>query len=325
MAERAAKATAEIEALGGEEGVEVGKLIVPHVLSGKADDETCNAIFDGIAEANPQALARMGQMFVTTALEDERTGAAFADQLLQEEYGEGYTAEKIARLVELDKAGLIDADALSEDLGAVRQPTARERELEAQVKERDARLKELSGDKDAQVRKEAERLQTTVRASISQAVMARVTPIADSIGWQGEGLLARLGALAAAEMNAEIERSPEFDAITELAESGRAFDRDGKPTRLMRVKLEAIGRRGEAMFLKTARELKPVVQLLAEQQKKPTTRKPAADKNGRSSDPPPRREEPQAPSAKPKTTEEGLEAIRERHRKRVQDAQAFAG
>jgi hypothetical protein len=271
----------------------------------------------------------MGGEFVNAALTDERTGAAFGDRLLESEFGEGYKAELIRKLVEGHREGLIDLEGVEEGLGTAREPTARERELEGRLKEAEGKVKELTGGKEDATRKEEQRLATTVKETVSRAVMAKVLPIAEDIGWvekEGDtgphaGLLAELGELAVAKMNAAIERTPEWDAIQQLVKDGNAF-RDGQPTRLMRIQLEAVQRRGTALFKGTARRLKPVIGLLAGQAATPKTEDPPPPPTGRSEG----GEKPQTDAAetqqrKPRT----LDEIHEEFQRRQRDQQAAVG
>lgn len=273
LAERAQAAEGKITKIGGDEGLQVAEAIIPHLFGPKATEDSVNAVFEALVETNAPLVASMGQSFINHALDDEKTGPAFADRLLQGEFGEGYTAERLRVLVALDREGLIDVDGLREDLGTAREPTARERELEGKLKETEARVKELTGGQEDATRREEQRLRDTVTETVSRAVMAKVLPVAEQIGWvekEGDnkgphaGLLGRLGKLAISDMNAEIKKSPEWDAVQQLVEEGRAFQ-NGQPTRAMRVNLEAIERRGTAMFKKTAREFRPLISLLAAQ------------------------------------------------------------
>ncbi len=171
--------------------------------------------------------------------------------------------------------------------------------------------------------------------------MAEVLPIADNIGWvkrEGDtgphaGILARLGDLVTKELNADLERTPEWDAIQQLVEEGAAFDRDGRPTRRMRVQVEAAKRRGVAMFKKSARELRPVISLLAGQNAQPTEDPPQPPPQGRSGD-----EKGQAGGAAAQqqrqqgddelaglSTEERLELLYQRQQARARDAEAPVG
>lgn len=289
MAEQAAEAKAALDRIGGDEGLQVAEAIVPHLFAAQITPETVNGMFNALVDARPQLVAQMGEGFINAALDDERTGEAFGNRLLEGEFGEGYTREVIKELVELDREGLIDREELRGDLGTGREPTARERELEAKLKESEGRVKELSGGKEDATRREEQRLKDTVKDAVSKAVMAEVLPIADKIGWvekEGNkgphaGLLARLGKLATAGLNAGLEQTPEWDAIQQLVAEGEAF-RDGQPTRAMRVKLNAAAARGKANFRAIARELRPLISLLAGQNAQTPPEDPPPPPTGRS-------------------------------------------
>lgn len=290
-AERLAAREEAVSRIGGDEGLKVAEAIAPHLFTAEPTAENATGMFEALVDTNPALVAQMGSEFINAALNDEKTGPAFADRLLEGEFGEGYTRKVINELIALDKEGLIDRESLREDLGTGREPTARERDLQTQLEAAQAQVKQLSGDNQDATRKAEQSLQSTLRSSISDVVMAKVNPIAEKVGWVGEGMLSRLGALASAELNQQIEQTPEYAAVQALVEGGQAF-RDGKPTTMMRVKLDAIGRRSEAMFLKTVRELKPLLDSLAGK-KSPAT-KPPTPGTSRSGDeqqqapPPPR-------------------------------------
>ena len=324
LAERAAEAEGKLAKLGGDEGAQVAEAIIPHLFSAEVTPENADAMFDALVEANAPLVATMGESFINAALNDERTGPAFADRLLEGEFGEGYTAEQIRELVELHREGLIDVEGLRDDIGTGREPTARERDLEAKLEAANKKVTELTGGNEDATRKEARRLEQTVRKSVGEAVMAKVQPLAERIGWVERGgntgplagTLARLGSLAAAEMNAQIEQTPEWDAIQQLVADGNAF-RDGEPTRLMRVKLEAIQRRAEAMFKKTARELRPLISAAAGRPDHTPTPTGRSSSGGDAGEGP----SPDAAPKKPRT----LEEINADFDRRMREAQSPVG
>jgi hypothetical protein len=333
LAEKAAASEAKLAKLGGDEGLEVAAGIIPHLFTTQVTPESVNGMFEALVDTNPQLVAAMGEAFVNEALNDERTGAAFGDRLLQSEFGEGYTADRLRELVELDRQGLIDVESLREDLGTGREPTARERELEAKLDAATKQVKELTGGREDATRREEQRLAQTVKQAVSRAVMAKVLPIADKIGWvekEGNkgphaGLLARLGKLAVAEMNAGIEQTPEWDAIQQLVSEGTAF-RDEQPTRLMRVQLSAIAARGRANFKATARELKPLISLLAGQNAPPPSDDPPPPPTpGRSGDDATTTTERPAPTDAQQQKPQTLEEINEQFDRRMRESRAPVG
>ena len=306
----------------------MAKAIIPHLFEAQPGPAHANAMFDALVEANAPLVATMGEAFINAALDDERTGPAFADRLLEQKLGEGYTLARVEELVALDREGLIDVESLKEDLGTGREPTARERELETQLTAEKARVKELTGGKEDATRREEQRLADTVETAVTNAVGALVQPLAEKIGWVTKegatgphaGVLSRLGKLANAELQAAVKQMPEYDQIQQLVKEGRAF-KDGKPTQIMRVKLDAIQRRGLAHFKQTARELRPAISLLAGQNAAAPNDPPPPSTAGRSGDD--ATTQPPAPAAQRKP--QSLDEINAEYDRRMREAREPVG
>jgi hypothetical protein len=270
-------------------------------------------------------------MFVEHALDDKETGAAFADRLFQSEYGEDYGKERIDELVELDRQGLIDVEGAREDLGAVRQPTARERELQSKLDERDETIKQLTGESKDATSQTEKTLNDQLDRFVTSEAMKVVTPIVQKVGWVAaegeEGAVAESkilhGEMVSAWIDLKVKQSPHYEAIQLLREQGNAF-RGGEPTRQMRVAMDRLRDFSKATILRAVRTQQSMPYAKAFTGKQT----PAPAKNGRSSndttarlvDAPPRA---QTPAPKRLSAEEEIELLDRQYDAKVRDSKRY--
>jgi len=317
-AEKLSEVQTAISELGGDEGLQVAQSIIKPLLSAEVNKQTAHTIFEGMVSANPAAVAQMSQLFVQTAIDDEQTGAAFADRLLESEFGDGYTADRLRELVALDAQGLIDVETLRGDLGAVRQPTAHERDLETKLRERDETIEQLTGEKQDATSKTEKTLDDHLDRYVTSEAMKVVTPIALKVGWvAGEGEEGEIaeskilhGEMVSAWLDQKVKASPHYEAIQALRAQGNAF-KNGEPSVQMRVAMNRLREFTRATFMRAVRTQQGNAYVKAFTGKKT----PAPDSTGRSSNdtaaPPraqPRVEKKETPDEKIARLDQQLEA-----------------
>lgn len=315
--------------LGGDAGVEFSKSVNAIVFKAEVGEEDAEAFMNHLSGASLPLVIQTGQHFINTALNDEQHGPAFGDKLLQGEFGEGYTAERIRELVELDRNGLLDD--VRANMQFARTPTETERAL----REENAALKaQLSGSdktagKDATATTNAS---TEASAAVDELVTGRamdvVLPIARKIGWaarDGEEATEEQtlrGEMLTAWLNQRMQASPEFREIQQLKARGDAL-REGLPSPALQTKLDRIEARAKALFLEAARKLNA--------SRTPAPAKtPNAPKGGdaapKTDTPPPPVQEPKPRQGeKPMTTRERLDALHRKYAGAAADAEVSVG
>lgn len=327
---------AEREALGGEQGVAVAKAIAPALWHTSPGEAEADALLDAVSEANQPLAVACGQRLVRTALDDDETGPQFGDTLVAEWFGkaptgEGYTADRLRKLVEADNAGLIDWEELDADIAAARaeQPSAREAELEARVKELEGQAKQSPDEKarasaaEEQRRKDEE----AVDRYVTDRAVAKVLPIAVKQGLaagddeEGAEDKVLFGEILTAWLNERVKAFPESHGIRDLKKNGTAY-RNGQPTSALIQQTDSLEMRAKALFLETVRKLR-VSQTIPVPTKRPPTRQPPTDGDGGGERQPPTRQPTQPPAAddaKPKS----LEEIKAKFRRRAEEEAAEA-
>lgn len=328
LAEKLTAREAERAELGGDEGVTVARAILPHLLSGDTSAETVNGFMNALTETNLPLAREIGQQFVNLALDDERTGKEFGNQLLEGQFGEGYNAEMLEKLVGAHRAGLVDLDAVQEDEGFGRTPTTRERELQEKLDAAERQVREFQGNRDDTARREEQRLSDAVDDFVSAQAMEEVLPIVTKLGWvpregeeAGEALKLH-GSMFTAYLEMEIKRSPEYDRIKALKEAGNAF-RDGKPTTQLRVAIQGLRNKAKAITSKAGRTLAPTY--AKSFTSTAHTAQPPTAKSGDAAPtaPPPAAAPPAQPQAR--SYDEQLEEVRARFRANRQAAETTVG
>jgi hypothetical protein len=339
LAEKLTAREEDYAAIGGDEGAPIAKAIMPHVLAAQPTPEAVDAVFNALTEANTPLVREMAGTLINVALNDPQTGEEFGNQLLEGEFGKGYNAEVVGKLVEAHKAGLIDLENLEEDQEFGRTPTTRERQLEEKLaaeKQRaeaaEKRLKGSEGERTEATRRAEQQLNDTVDDFITEQAMDEVLPIATKLGWVAgdgdEGPLAAAkvlhGKMVTAYIEAEVKSSPEYATIQALKEAGNAF-RGGRPTLQMRQAVASLRTRAKATMMQAGRTLAPTY--AKSFTKSPTAKQPPTAVTGANAqnDPPPQRAAGPKTTASPKSTDEVLEELYQKFSGHANDAQVKVG
>jgi hypothetical protein len=350
----------EREELGGEQGVTVAKAIAPALWNAEPGEKEADILLDAVSEANTPLALACGQRLIKTALEDEATGKEFASSLFVGEFGEGYDLDRISKLVEadkagsipenlftkaygegydksrvdklveLDKAGLIDMDDAEEDLADFKskQPTVREAELQARVKELEGKQSQSPDEKQRASQAEQQRRKDdeAVDSYVTDRAVSAVLPIAIkqglAAGDEEEGAEDRVlfGKILTAYLDSEVKAFPEYHHIRALKQSGNAY-RGGKPTSQLVQKTDSLEKRAKALFLSTVRTLRGSQTIPVPTRRSPTGPKPQTDGDGGEQPKPIPTQVPQSTDGKPKS----LEDIKAKYRNRIADEQRQVG
>lgn len=339
FAETAEKLTAreaERQEIGGDEGVQIAREILPRLLSPKTTEGDVNAVFEAMVEANPPLVAQMGSAFINAALNDERTGEAFGSQLLESELGEGYNLAKLRSLVEADQMGLIDHEAVEEGRQMARTPTEREQQLEAENKRLTETVQKYEGKTTDATAKEEQRLNDLVDSFVTDEAMDEVLPIVRKLGWipgddeKGDPLNAAKvlhGEMVTAYLNAKVKASNEYTTIQALKEEGRAF-KNGQPTLQMRKAVNSLRTRAKAVMLQAGRTL-GTTYASSFTRTRTATSQPSTT-TSRSGDTPttpatPAQQQPQSSQQPQLSTQEKLDALAARYKSAASEAEIAVG
>ncbi len=269
----------EVNDLGGPDGLEIAKGIIPALLSPNPTAEEVDSVFQTITETNPAAMQAMSWNILTHALNEERpdasglpTNIATGNALIKQFLNEKYDVEQIEKLIAFDEAGLIDKDELSKELENFTGKSKRELELEARLKAvEDKGQQDQAAEKTKAEARVAQHVDRTEKYVINGA-MSQIIPIAEQFGWTAtkeelassdpnikslaEAKIA-FGELLTPWLDQFVKSHVKFAGVESLGKQEQAFNADGNPTVLLKKNGQEVINAAIAAFKQKVRILNP--------------------------------------------------------------------
>lgn len=267
--EQFAAAREQLQKVGGEDGITFAETVVPLLNNPNPSENEADIAFEAFAERNPALLAAMGNRLLNVALTDERTGESMANNLIREEFGEGYDLATIHKLVGFHRGGLLDMDAF--DKAAVSagldKPSPLVEKLENEVKTLKQTVETLQGKTNSVEQAEAAKVQAKADEWISTELMKGIPELAKKVGWMPKDkgdervnkALTRLGDLVSAHLERFSKSASEYANYKHLRDNNKIFGQDGNPINLARVQASPLNNRAKAEFIQIVKDLQPLI------------------------------------------------------------------
>lgn len=247
----------ELGDVGGTEGLEIAKAVMPALLSANPTNEDADTVFQNVTETNPELMKAMSWNILTHSLKEQALDPASqrpismvtGDAIIKEFLNDNYDVEKIEQLIAFDEAGLLDKEELAKELESFTGKSKRELELESRLKAVEDKDKQAEADLNTKAEaRVAQHVEKTEKYVVSGA-MSQIVPIAEQYGWTAtkEELASTDPAVKA---NAEfkvafgefltpwldqfVKSHVKWAGVQSLGKGEQAFNQDGNPTILLK-------------------------------------------------------------------------------------------
>lgn len=246
----------QIDAIGGELGLELSKTLMPTLLS-PATAETATAFLQATAETNPGLLQACSWDFLTHALQEKTLDAdsgkeirdVTGDALIKQFIDPELSLDDVLLLAQAKKAGLIDAEELKAELETYTGKSERELALEARLKAIEDGQKQEQSKVETETKARIQQHVDKTENYVSHGAMEQIVALAQENGWTAtkeelassdpavrelaESKIA-LGKLLTPWLNDFIKTHPKWAGVENVGRSEQAFNEDGNPTKLLK-------------------------------------------------------------------------------------------
>jgi hypothetical protein len=268
--EQFAAAREQLQKVGGEDGITFAETVVPLLNNPNPSENEADIAFEAFAERNPALLAAMGNRLLNVALTNERTGESMANNLIREEFGEGYDLATIHKLVGFHRGGLMDMDAFDKAAASVGldKPSPIVEKLQSELTKANERIGQLEGKTNSVEQAEVTQAKAKADEWLSGEVMRGIPKLAEKYGWMPKdggdkrtnSALVRLGQLVTAHLDRVSKEAPEYANYLYLRdEQKKVLGPDGKPHYLATKQATPLSARAEAEFIQIVKDLQPLI------------------------------------------------------------------
>lgn len=251
------KAQTELASVGGPVGLEIAKAMLPALLSANPSQEDTDGVFQAMTETNPALVQAMSWSILTHSLNEESLDPASGkpinivtgDAIIKQYLNENYDVEKLEKLISFDEAGLLDHEALEEELKTYSGKSDYVRELEARLKAVEDKGKQDAADQEGKKQARINEHVAKTEKYISDGAMTQIVAIAEEYGWTAtkeelnssdpvvkefaEFKIA-LGDLLTPWLNNFLRSHNKWGGIESIGKREEAFNLDGNPTKLLK-------------------------------------------------------------------------------------------
>lgn len=265
----AQNSTRLIEDAGGETALTALKPLGVLLSKPQATPEELDTVIDSLANANPL----VGAQFLVGAVRSVFDEPQFANQFLTQQFNsdkatvenfastvkllDEYEAdtEKLAELLRLDKAGLLDTEYARSEFQTNFAETNLYNEMRAKQAEADKRIAELNdllSNPDKLAKQQAKNSPDTARtvsefdADFRSAVKSSVTDIVSRVNWTPEGKLAET---VAAVVAAQLANSEQYGNVRDYISQTGLYKNGDKPVLVAQTNLHLLTNRAKALTL----------------------------------------------------------------------------
>lgn len=265
----AQNSTRLIEDAGGETALTALKPLGVLLSKPQATPEELDTVIDSLANANPL----VGAKFLVGAVRSVFDEPQFANQFLTQQFNSdkatvenfastvklldeyGADTEKLAELLRLDKAGLLDTEYARSEFQTNFAETNLYNEMRAKQAEADKRIAELNdllSNPDKLAKQQAKNSPDTARtvsefdADFRSAVKSSVTDIVSRVNWTPEGKLAET---VAAVVAAQLANSEQYGNVRDYISQTGLYKNGTEPVLVAKTNLHLLTNRAKALTL----------------------------------------------------------------------------
>lgn len=265
----AQNSTRLIEDAGGETALTALKPLGVLLSKPQATPEELDTVIDSLANANPL----VGAQFLVGAVRSVFDEPQFANQFLTQQFNSdkatvenfadtvklldeyGADTEKLAELLRLDKAGLLDTEYARSEFQTNFAETNLYNEMKAKQAEADKRIAELNdllSNPDKLAKQQAKNSPDTARtvsefdADFRSAVKSSVTDIVSRVNWTPEGKLAET---VAAVVAAQLANSEQYGNVRDYISQTGLYKNGTEPVLVAKTNLHLLTNRAKALTL----------------------------------------------------------------------------
>lgn len=265
----AQNSTRLIEDAGGETALTALKPLGVLLSKPQATPEELDTVIDSLANANPL----VGAQFLVGAVRSVFDEPQFANQFLTQQFNSdkatvenfastvklldeyGADTEKLAELLRLDKAGLLDTEYARSEFQTNFAETNLYNEMRAKQAEADKRIAELNdllSNPDKLAKQQAKNSPDTARtvsefdADFRSAVKSSVTDIVSRVNWTPEGKLAET---VAAVVAAQLANSEQYGNVRDYISQTGLYKNGTEPVLVAKTNLHLLTNRAKALTL----------------------------------------------------------------------------
>lgn len=247
----------EFQSVGGTEGLEIAKAVMPALLSANPTAEDADSVFQTVTETNPELMRAMSMNILTHALRETKVdpatnvpiNIATGNAIIKEFLNDKYDVETLEQLIAFDEAGLLDKEELAQQLESFTGKSKRELELESRLKAiEDGKSQDQAKEKTDTEARVAQHVEKTEKYVV-QGAMSQILPIAEQYGWTAtkEELASSdpavkehaefkvaFGEFLTPWLDQFVKSHVKWAGVQSLGKGEQSFNRDGNPTILLK-------------------------------------------------------------------------------------------